>query len=387
MGVKLRKKDVNHATMKSLYLDFYPPIRHPDTGKLTRREFLNMYLVIKPKNDFEKLSNQKTLLLAENVCAKRLIEIQNNRFGFLADSKKDGTFLDFFKKIAAKKSGTNATGWEMGWRYFDSYAGPGFRFRDLTLEFCEEFRDYILSGPAIGRWKKPISENTASAYFGKFRSVLKLAKKNNFIDEDLFDEVLPIEEVESAREFLTIEEFQKLAATPIGDCVERNASIFMVLTGLRFCDTVALTWSKVRGLPGNYYIQFKQQKTEGIETFPISDEAFSVLGIRGESDEVVFIGLRYSRMKPFLSRWLSKAEIIKTSFTAHCLRHTYATLQLNSGTNIYTVMEMLGHTSIKSTIRYLHLLDSTKKATTEKIKLEGEPIPRGPIVWQIHRND
>lgn len=37
--VKLRQKAVT-GHRQSLYLDFYPPIPHPETGKLTRREFL-----------------------------------------------------------------------------------------------------------------------------------------------------------------------------------------------------------------------------------------------------------------------------------------------------------------------------------------------------------
>lgn len=46
--VTLRKKAISKGR-KSLYLDFYPPIPHPKTGKPTRREFLGMYIFEKPK--------------------------------------------------------------------------------------------------------------------------------------------------------------------------------------------------------------------------------------------------------------------------------------------------------------------------------------------------
>mgnify|MGYP001035416954 FL=1 len=42
--VKLRTKPIS-GNRQSLYLDFYPPIPHPETGALTRREFLNLFLV------------------------------------------------------------------------------------------------------------------------------------------------------------------------------------------------------------------------------------------------------------------------------------------------------------------------------------------------------
>lgn len=41
--VKLRQKPISN-NRQAFYLDFYPPILHPETRKFTRREFLNMYL-------------------------------------------------------------------------------------------------------------------------------------------------------------------------------------------------------------------------------------------------------------------------------------------------------------------------------------------------------
>lgn len=42
--VELRTKPIS-GNRQSLYLDFYPPIPHPETGEPTRREFLNLFLV------------------------------------------------------------------------------------------------------------------------------------------------------------------------------------------------------------------------------------------------------------------------------------------------------------------------------------------------------
>jgi integrase len=368
MSVNLRKKTLGTGRI-SLYLDFYPAIRNPDTGVFTRRQFLKLYLLEKPKTDLERETNRKTYLLAQNICAQRLIEVQNHRFGFLAEERKDGNFIEYFRKLASRKSGSNYFGWKMAWRYLESYGGSGLRFRDLTEEFSEEYRDYMLTGPGIGRYGKRIGSNTAGSYFAKFRTMLKTAYKAKLLDENLYEIVPPIDEQEAIREFLTLEEFRALVKVPIPNCVMRKASIFAVLTGLRFCDIKALKWEQVRGFYGNHYIQFTQEKTESPETFPISDEAFELLGERRYLDDLVFKDLRYSRIKPFLAKWLDLAGVHKSNFTFHCLRHTYATLQLALGTDIFTLMKMLGHKSIKSTMRYLHLLDTQKKGTTEKIKL------------------
>src|SRR5690606_12832597 len=144
MTVKLRMKKISNG-MSSLYLDFYPPILHPDTGKLTRREFLKIYIYQKPENNLERSHNKQMILLGQNVCAKRIIEVQHQRYNFLSEAKRNGNFLDFFKNIAARKSGGNADGWDMSWRYFEYYSGSDLRFSDLTEDFCLEYRDFLLS--------------------------------------------------------------------------------------------------------------------------------------------------------------------------------------------------------------------------------------------------
>ena len=60
--VKLRDKKISKGR-KSLYLDFYPPIPHPETGAPTRREFLGLYLNDKANNPIDKQHNKEKLLM------------------------------------------------------------------------------------------------------------------------------------------------------------------------------------------------------------------------------------------------------------------------------------------------------------------------------------
>ena len=51
-------------------------------------------------------------------------------------------------------------------------------------------------------------------------------------------------------------------------------------------------------------------------------------------------------------------------------RHSYATLQLAGGTDIYTVSKMLGHTNVRTTQVYAKVVDEKKEKATETIKLD-----------------
>lgn len=77
--VKLRHKPIS-GNRQSLYLDFYPAIPHPETGELTRREFLGLYLFDKPKNPIDKQHNKETMQLAEQIRQKKKTELTSQRF-------------------------------------------------------------------------------------------------------------------------------------------------------------------------------------------------------------------------------------------------------------------------------------------------------------------
>lgn len=54
----------------------------------------------------------------------------------------------------------------------------------------------------------------------------------------------------------------------------------------------------------------------------------------------------------------------------HCARHTYATLQIAAGTDIFTVSKMLTHKNVATTQIYAELVSEKKRETVDKISLK-----------------
>jgi site-specific recombinase XerD len=69
-----------------------------------------------------------------------------------------------------------------------------------------------------------------------------------------------------------------------------------------------------------------------------------------------------------LKEWALKAGITK-NVTFHVFRHTFATLQLTLGTDLYTVSKMLGHKSLRTTQIYAKVIDQKKKEAANKITI------------------
>ena len=160
-----------------------------------------------------------------------------------------------------------------------------------------------------------------------------------------------------------------MARTPFDPIVKR-AALFSALTGLRHSDIQKLTWAEIEEFNGGYRLNFTQQKTKGVEYMPISKQAYQLCGERKDDELLVFAGLPDpSWISKPLERWIKQAGITK-HITFHCARHTFATLQLASGTDIYTVSKLLGHTNVKTTQIYAKVVDEKKEKATEAFTLD-----------------
>lgn len=375
--VKLRLKAIS-GNRKSLYLDFYPAIPHPKTGEPTRREFLGLYLFEKAKNPIDKQHNKETLQLAEQIRQKRENHLNKPEIytGYELEQKRikelgEQNFVAYFKTLADKRKASNHDNWISAYHYLETFTKGNLKFADLNERFCNEFKEYLLTTKSNKSTKTTLSQNSAVSYFNKLKATLKQAFKDGYLTTDLNAKIKPIKQAETRRNFLTIEELNSLLKTECNNPLLKRAALFSALTGLRFSDIKSLVWGEVhQSVENGYSIHFTQQKTKGVEVLPISKQAYSLMGEPKELADKVFEGLTYSAYEnKHLYQWIGAAGITK-NITFHCFRHTFATLQLSKGTDIYTVSKMLGHRELKTTQIYAKIIDQTKQEAANKIQLD-----------------
>lgn len=351
----------------SLYLEY-----HPGNGKKRRFEFLKLYIHDKPKTNLEKEHNKETMKLAESIRAKKILDAQSSAHGFVSSVRGSIGFLVFFKQLVDKKydSTGNHGNWMSAYRHLQDFMkGDDINLENVDERFLESFKEYLLNcdtRKSLGRTK--LHQNSILSYFNKVRAAVKEAYQSRMIRENPVTRVKPVKSKETHREFLTFEELQLLANTDCELPLLKKAFLFSALTGLRWSDVKALTWNNIKySNKTGFSIHFTQKKTKGAEVLPVSEQAITILGSKNESEEPIFKALDYSAWNNLkLREWVMAAGITKR-ITFHCSRHTYATLQLTMGTDIYTVSKMLGHRHLKTTEIYGQIVSSKKIEAANKI--------------------
>ena len=380
--VKLRQKKISKGR-KSLYLDFYPAIPHPETGKDTRREFLGYYIYENPKTPTEKKHNTETLGVCNSIMQKRQnfldkpeIYSQYEKEQLRIKEQGEKCFIEYFEKLTNKRNGSNHSIWFSALRYLKTFTNGNLKFADINEMFFEEFKEHLLTTKSNKSSKKTLSPNSAASYFNKIKAALKQAYKDDILQYDINAKIKPIKTTEVRRNRLTIEELNALIKTPCNNPLLKRAALFSALTGLRHVDIKKLYWSELEFIKGQgYRINFDQSKTKAVEYYDISEQAYSFTNGNKKPkdmpiDKTVFDELKYSAYQnKHLSKWIEAAGITK-HITFHCFRHTFATLQLFSGTDIYTLSKMMGHKDLKTTQIYAKVVDEAKRTAANKIKLD-----------------
>lgn len=373
---------------ESLFLDFYfgfIMVYSNSQDKMVpkkqkRRESLNLYLWHNPRTPQQRQENKDTLAIANKIRRDRANDIAEPEKKMELQTKKaDVNFLDYMQE------------------YIDSYTKADVRVIQMALN---RFKSFLVDTPEYTIFKDSIKPNQidndmieafveylqhtstgegAKTVYQRFKKVIRYAvandvmRKNPCINKQGQNITIKVDEGALVKDVLSPDEVKRLIDThyPKENLQVRNAFLFSLNTGMRWCDVRDLTFGYFDF--SNKTFSYNQNKTKGHSSksnvsLPLTDTLLALMGEQPEArgkDELVFILPSHTMALKALRRWTKFAGIDK-HITFHCARHSFGTnmaaTTAQKGLSIRVVQDMMGHSSLRYTERYTRVMDEQKKA-------------------------
>lgn len=351
-NVVLRAKEIKNGF--SLFLDMH-------INKKRKRETLFIH-VKSIKNP--SIQDKKQIDLAKRIMAKRNYEHQAKRFDEedLVDKKVD--LLGYIEDIIFEKSFGNPNSlkkWKSLLKHLTVFSKGKLYFVEIDPEWAEGFKKYLL---------KNMKRNSADRYFSVFKSVLNSAVVARILLANPLDKVKGIGKDKSLPRFLTIEEVEQLHNSDYPKSDIKLSFLFSCFTGLRFNNVKNLKWKNIVKRKDRLFLNFRQVKKGSEEYLPLSTQSITYLGDRGQKEDNVFKLVTNYHVNKNIQKWAKTAGLDK-HITFHMARHTFATMSLTYGVDLYTVSKLLGHSDIKHTQIYAEVIDKKREEAIDLLPTIG----------------
>jgi integrase len=360
---------------QSIFLDTWD-------GKLKRHncEFLKHMYIIPERSPADKEHNRETLEYAKKIQAQRIVELQTGEYGLsnTGNRKQKMLLCDYVKHINEKmleRNGNDPTSSPLNYQtlrtHLLNYAPQATIKEASSKAFCSGFIEYLRK--AKGRLTgNELCSNTQRLYVTVITSVFNQAIRDGIIKENpfrLFDRQELPRAVKPEMKYLSKEEVERIEAVETPHIEVKQAFLFSCYTGLRFSDIRRLTWEKIRQIDNETKIVYRQKKTQKQEYLPLAKPALAILNDRGRKsdNELVFALQGNEQVNKKLKSILMAAGLAGKGITFHTARHTAAMLILRASGRLDVVKEILGHSSIDTTLRYAKADAEQQKEAIRKL--------------------
>lgn len=132
--------------------------------------------------------------------------------------------------------------------------------------------------------------------------------------------------------------------------------ILLLDTGARYSEIANIAWEKINLQERT--INLWRSKVENETVLYMTDRVYAVLVRRAENRNLKYVFTnRVGTARGYCTQAIRKA-ILRAGLQncrVHTLRHTLASRLIQNGMSVYEVREILGHSDIKTTMRYAHL--------------------------------
>lgn len=354
--VRLREQVLKDGR-KSLYLDIY------QSGKRSYK-FLKLYL--SPAKDPSSVIENANILAQANAIKDEMIYDMTNRIAGITDKSRKARMrlVEWMEQYKAdvERRGTSTSCITLVIERLNTF-NPTITVEDTDKDFIRRFFEHLLSVKS-NRGDGTLNRSTAFTYLATLRAALNYAVRENVIGYNPFRGIKEsiARGKEHKREYLTVSEVQKLIETPCPSEPVKKAFLFSCFCGLRISDILGLQWKHLSKNGNDWQIEITQFKTGTSLYLPLNMSARKWLPERNDSADEDRIFARFNQGQThYIKEWAKDAGISK-SISFHCARHTFATLCLTAGVDIYTTSQLLGHANIRHTQRYARIINAKKDA-------------------------
>lgn len=266
----------------------------------------------------------------------------------------------------------------------------------LTLEELTEdkIQDTVLLLQKCGiNSGHPLNKSTVQNLVVLLKQVIKYAIRKKFIQDFTMEIRFAIQDpINNQKVFNKAEQAQMIQAL-LANLTYKNFGILLCLnTGLRIGELCALKWKDidlnrkiihVTKTLQRIYVPNKQGKTDiiiaspktstSVRDIPVGERILSVIKkLPYDNKENYILTNSYSYVEPRIFRQYYKTFLRKNNIPElkfHCLRHTFATRLIENGADYKSVSEILGHSTIHTTLNmYVHPLMEEKRKCVELIE-------------------
>lgn len=303
---------------------------------------------------------KEKLRILDEIVAKRKLEILSADYDVVPHFKKKADFIvycdefvsEYKRKDIRKVAGTVE-------KFKDFYVKKSLQMNQLNSVLCSDFMDYLKSN------QSGLNGETPYNYWGKFKGIVKRAYMEGYLTKNPMEGIRFTGRKDSkerlSKDVLSIDELRVLNDTDCPNKEVKRAFLFSSFTGLGLAEIYDLKGEDIK----KGVLKYKRKKTGAVVTFPLHKSALNLLGDKFKNDDHLFNLPSDTAVNQNLKTWMKNAKIDK-HITFYCGRHSFATNILIQKTgSVKDVMDVLGHTSLQHTIKYVKHTDQSKnKAVT-----------------------
>lgn len=328
-------------------------------------DYLKLYLV--PETDqTAKLQNRQTMEAVYAIKAQRILQITNGAAGIKKDLRNKMRLVDWLKIYQDRQVNKGKRGAKRWVRtmifVIEGYdGGKDATLADIDIQWLTDFMIYLMNDYVTYK-KTKLTNGTVDNYLRCLKAAFNVAVEEGIMPTNpmLALDRSHLKGTTYEREFLSVEEVKKLIDTPCRRPDIKGAFLFSCFCGLRISDVRSLQWKHVVTAGEKMYLKITQFKTRRPLSIPLSRQALRWMPERGGAGEDEYIFPPLSKNMTVLDDWAKEAGINK-HITFHVSRHTFATMELTMGADIYTTSKLLGHTSVATTQIYAKVINSKKE--------------------------